>query len=124
MSDKKFVFKSIRMKRLNVEIMTFMFHRWDKYNRNSNVSKGYFLILRIYTDLQQLYGVAMNLIVKISGFYHWDQQLDGNHKSLAQIVQPYSVQLQVYLYYVWYKGYGMLKNIQDKDKLSYYMLSA
>ena len=70
MSDKKFVFKSIRMKRLNVEIMTIMFHRWDKYNRNSNVSKGYFLILRIYTDLQQLYGVAMNLIVKISGFYH------------------------------------------------------
>ena len=38
-SDKKLVFESIRMKRLNVVIMTIMFHRWDKYRRNSNVSK-------------------------------------------------------------------------------------
>ena len=38
-SGKKFVFESIRIKRLNVVIMTIMFHRWDKHRRNSNVSK-------------------------------------------------------------------------------------
>ena len=38
-SGKKFVFESIRKKRLNVVIMTIMFHRWDKNRRNSNVSK-------------------------------------------------------------------------------------
>ena len=38
-SDKKLVSESIRMKRLNVVIMTIMFHRWDKHRRNSNVSK-------------------------------------------------------------------------------------
>ena len=30
--------------------------------------------------------------------------MDGNHKSLAQVLQPYAVQPQVYLYYVWCKG--------------------
>ena len=38
-SGKKIVFEGIRMKRLNVVIMKIMFHRWDKYGRNSNVSK-------------------------------------------------------------------------------------
>ena len=38
-SGKKLVSESIKMKRLNVVIMTIMFHRWDKYMRNSNVSK-------------------------------------------------------------------------------------
>ena len=38
-SGKKIVSESIRSKRLNVVIMTIMFHRWDKYRRNSNVSK-------------------------------------------------------------------------------------
>ena len=38
-SGKKLVFEGIRIKRLNVVIMTIMFHIWDKYRRNSNVSK-------------------------------------------------------------------------------------
>ena len=38
-SGKKFVSEGIGMKRLNVVIMTIMFHRWDKYRRNGNVSK-------------------------------------------------------------------------------------
>ena len=38
-SGKKLVSESIRMKRLNVVIMTIMFHRWNKYRRNSDVSK-------------------------------------------------------------------------------------
>ena len=39
----------------------------------------YFLIHVTYTDLQQLYGVVLNLILKNSGSYYCDQQLDGNH---------------------------------------------
>ena len=65
----------------------------------------------------------MNPIVKIAGFYHWDRQLDGNHKRLAQILQPYTVQPQVDLYYVWCKGSSMLRHILYEDELSYYMLS-
>ena len=38
-SDKKLVFKNIRMKALNVVIMTIMFHIWDKYGRDGYVSK-------------------------------------------------------------------------------------
>ena len=38
-SGKKLVSESLRMKRLNVVIMTIMFRRWDKNWRNSNVSK-------------------------------------------------------------------------------------
>ena len=38
-SGKKLVYESIRMKRLNVVIMTIMFDSWDKHGRNSNVSK-------------------------------------------------------------------------------------
>ena len=38
-SGKKLVSESISIKRLNVAIMTTMFHRWDKHRRNSNVSK-------------------------------------------------------------------------------------
>ena len=69
-SGMQLVTESIRMKRLNVVIMTIMFHRWDMYRRNSYVSKVISWFFRTYTDLQQLYGVAMNPIVKISGFYH------------------------------------------------------
>ena len=41
-SGKELVPKSIRTKRLNVVIMTIMFHRWDMYRRDSNVSKVIF----------------------------------------------------------------------------------
>ena len=36
-SDKKFIFKSIRMDRLNV-VMTFTFDRYDNHRRNGNVN--------------------------------------------------------------------------------------
>ena len=36
-SNNKLVFERIRIKRLNVVIMTIAFHRWDKYRRNGNV---------------------------------------------------------------------------------------
>ena len=46
--------------------------------------------------------------------------MDDNHKSLAQILQPYIVQHLVYLYYVWCMGSSIRKHILDEDELSYY----
>ena len=39
LTPKKFMLEKLQSKRLNVVIMTIMFHRWDKHRRNSNVSK-------------------------------------------------------------------------------------
>ena len=58
-----------------------------------------------------------------SGCCHSDLQVDGTHTSLAQILQPHTVQPQVYMYYVWCKGSSMLKHILYEDGLSYYMPS-
>ena len=59
----------------------------------------------------------MNPIEKISGIYPLSRQLDGNHKSLTQIMQPYANQSQVYLYYACCKGSSVLRHTINEDKL-------
>ena len=66
--EKKFTFRTIKMKRINVAIMTITIDEFYICRRNSNARK----LESHFTEHTQrsASAVAMNAILKFSGFYH------------------------------------------------------
>ena len=68
-SGKKLVYECIRMKRMNVVIMTIMFHRWTSIGGIAMLARLFLSLWNIHRSATVL-RVAMNPIVNISRSYH------------------------------------------------------